>query len=110
MTALRQPSLADTVRPQYHHVTPSPASTAPSVRTTRVTTPVNAGQVHETQSHSERIICAKAFGFFKGYFAKSRDTGIFIINSYRLLQYHTVLAVCVNMPVHISYLMGAVDF
>lgn len=47
-TALTQPSQAHTVRLHYHHATLNPASTAPSVRTTRVTTPVNAGQVYET--------------------------------------------------------------
>lgn len=52
VTALTQPSLADTVRHHYHRATLNPASTAPSVRTTRGTTPVNAGQVHEALSHS----------------------------------------------------------
>lgn len=45
MTALTQPSQADTARRRRRHVTQNPASTAPSARTTRVTTPANAGQV-----------------------------------------------------------------
>lgn len=45
MTALTQPSQAETVRRRCRHVTQNPASTAPSAGTTRATTPVNAGQV-----------------------------------------------------------------
>lgn len=48
VTARTLPSVAESVRPLGRHVTPSPASTAPSARTIRVTTPVNAGQVHQT--------------------------------------------------------------
>lgn len=47
VTALARPSAADSARPLGRHVTPSPASTVPSAGTIRVTTPVNAGQVHQ---------------------------------------------------------------
>lgn len=48
VTALTQPSLADTVRRRCHRATLNPALTAPPVGTTRVTTPVNAGLVGKT--------------------------------------------------------------
>lgn len=48
MTALAQPSLADTVRSHCQRATLNPASIAPSARMTRVTTPVNVGPVNET--------------------------------------------------------------
>ena len=47
VTALTQPSLADAVRPHSQPASLTPASTAPPARTTRVTTAVTAGQVHE---------------------------------------------------------------
>lgn len=78
VTALTQPSLAEAVRCHYHRVTLNPASTAPSVRTTRVTTPVNAGQVHEALCRSVGRENDKGFRVFKGDFERSRDTGISI--------------------------------
>lgn len=55
VTALTQPSQARTARRRCRRVTLHPASTAPPVRTTTVTTPVCAGQVHvsefKTASH-----------------------------------------------------------
>lgn len=48
--ALMQPSPADTVRRLYHPATLIPALTAPSVRTMKGTTPVNAGLVKEVPS------------------------------------------------------------
>lgn len=72
VTALTQPSLAEAVRGHYHSVTLNPASTAPSVRTTRVTTPVIAGQVHEALCRS--VGRENDIGFRD--FERSRDTGI----------------------------------
>ncbi len=75
MTALTLPSLADTVRHHYHRAILSPASTVPSVRTTRVTTPADAGQVHEALSGSlNREI--NAHQVFKGFFKRSRGSEI----------------------------------
>lgn len=55
VTALTQPSQARTARRRGRRVTLDPASIAPPVRTTGVTTPVCAGQVHvsefKTASH-----------------------------------------------------------
>lgn len=52
MTAPPQSSLADTVRRLNQGATLNPASTAPSVRTMRVTTPAHAGQVSEASCGS----------------------------------------------------------
>lgn len=54
VTALTQPSLAGTVRHCHQHVSPNRASTAPSVGTTGVTTPVNVGQVHDSVCENYR--------------------------------------------------------
>ncbi|MEQ2159536.1 hypothetical protein GOODEAATRI_024051 [Goodea atripinnis] len=49
--AHRQHSLAHTVRSRCHNATLIPASTAPSVRTARVTTPANAGRLVGCEGH-----------------------------------------------------------
>lgn len=59
VTALARPSQARTARRRCCRVTLDPASIAPSVRTSRVTTSVCAGQVHvsefKTALHLEKI-------------------------------------------------------
>lgn len=63
VTALTQPSLAGTVRHYHQHVSLNPASTVPSVGTTRVTTRVNVGQVHDSVCRSEN---SRSFRDLKG--------------------------------------------
>lgn len=67
VTALTQPSLAGTVRRRHHRVSLNRASTAPSVRTTGVTTPVNVGQVHDSVCCSSNYISFRDLnGILKG--------------------------------------------